>query len=208
MWTVLWWNKLMQSLVHFSCTNPSLLYIVPFLQYPRLQAYTVVLYFNLLSIRIFYHRTYFSTKIPWTNCTFKADFPTPPGPRMTSLYSCMMQTCRNLVPLTLSPGSRSQCHSLRVAPQQSCRCRRRSSWFTHLTLGEVWHCPEGPKFYQEGVHKVETQVTSLTHLHTHTWSSHFQVKHVTSPRSLPASGPLTQFHKVFNSWIKAKYVLF
>lgn len=31
--------------------------------------------------------SYFSTKIPWTNCTVRADLPTPPEPKTTILYS-------------------------------------------------------------------------------------------------------------------------
>ena len=35
--------------------------------------------------------SHFSTKMPWTNCTVRADLPTPPLPSTTILYSRMFQ---------------------------------------------------------------------------------------------------------------------
>lgn len=61
MWTVLWWNKPMQSLVIFNVQIPHC-WIVPFLQYPRFQAYTAVHLLQLASIRIFYRRIIFFNK--------------------------------------------------------------------------------------------------------------------------------------------------
>lgn len=52
-------------------------------------------------------------------------------------------TLRTSDAVTGSPqpaSPRAPSGSLLSAPRRSCRCRRRSGWFTRLTLGEVWRC--------------------------------------------------------------------